>query len=111
MWVFGVKHPWDVSTAFRQYTLMPVASRITGDVLILVGEHDHFVTPDQGKKYKDSLTHVRSVTMVVFDNASGGAEHCQVGAPSLWQAVFFDWLATKFQPAQMTPAEQQPAKT
>ncbi len=21
MWVFGVKHPWDVSTAFRRYTL------------------------------------------------------------------------------------------
>jgi alpha-beta hydrolase superfamily lysophospholipase len=62
MWVFGVKHPWDVSTAFRRYTLAPVASRITGDVLILVGERDHFVTPDQGEKYKQSLTHARSVT-------------------------------------------------
>jgi alpha-beta hydrolase superfamily lysophospholipase len=98
MWVFGVKNPWDVSTAFRQYTLAPVASRITGDVLIMVGEHDHFVTPDQGEKYKQSLTHARSVTMVVFNKASGGAEHCQIGAPSLWQAAFFDWVAQKFPP-------------
>ncbi len=78
--------------------------------IIIVGEHDHFVTPDQGEKYKESLTHARSVTMAVFDNPSGGAEHCQVGAPSLWQAVFFDWLAAKFQPAPRTPTAQ-PAKT
>jgi dienelactone hydrolase len=88
-----------------------VASRITGDVLILVGEHDHFVTADQGEKYKASLTHARSVTMVVFDDTSGGAEHCQVGAPSLWQAVFFDWLATKYPPARLTPTAQRSAKT
>jgi len=98
MWVFGVKHPWDVSAVFKQYTLAPVASRITGDVLILVGEDDQFITPDQGEKYKASLTGARSVTMVVFDKASGGAEHCQIGAPSLWQAAFFDWVAQKFPP-------------
>jgi alpha-beta hydrolase superfamily lysophospholipase len=96
MWVFGVKHPWDVSTAFKQYTLAPVAARITADVLILVGENDQFVTPDQGEKYKESLTHARSVTTIIFDKASGGAEHCQIGAPSLWQAAFFDWVAQKF---------------
>jgi len=99
-WVFGVEHPWDVATAYSHYTLVPVAARITGDVLILVGENDHFVPADQGEKYKDSLTHARSVTMVTFDRASGGAEHCQAGAPSLWQAAFFDWLAQKFPPAQ-----------
>jgi len=66
--------------------------------LILVGEDDQFITPDQGEKYKASLTGARSVTMVVFDKASGGAEHCQIGAPSLWQAAFFDWVAQKFPP-------------
>ena len=100
MWVFGVEHPWDVATAYSHYTLVPVASRITGDVLILVGANDHFVPPDQGQRYKASLTHARSVTMVTFDKASGGAEHCQAGAPSLWQATFFDWLAQKFPSAQ-----------
>jgi pimeloyl-ACP methyl ester carboxylesterase len=106
MWVFGVQHPWDVSTAYKQYTLAPVASKITGDVLIMVGENDQFVTPDQGEKYKKSLTHARSVTMVTFDKASGGGEHCQIGAPSLWQAAFFDWLAQKFPPVRPTPAVQ-----
>ncbi len=112
MWVFGVQHPWGVLTAFRQYTLAPVASKITADVLILVGKDDHFVTPDQADRYKASLTHARSVTTVVFDKASGGAEHCQVGAPSLWQAAFFDWLAQKFQPGPSPrPAAQPRAST
>jgi pimeloyl-ACP methyl ester carboxylesterase len=106
MWVFGVQHPWDVATAYSQYTLVPVASKITGDVLIMVGENDHFVPSDQGEKYKDSLTHAHSVTMVTFDKASGGAEHCQVGAPSLWQAAFFDWLAQKFPPVQPAQPDQ-----
>jgi alpha-beta hydrolase superfamily lysophospholipase len=112
MWVFGVEHPWDVLTVFSQYTLAPVAAKITADVLILVGKEDHFVTPDQGDRYKASLTHARSVTTIAFDKASGGAEHCQVGAPSLWQAVFFDWLAQKFQARVPThPAAWQPDKT
>jgi pimeloyl-ACP methyl ester carboxylesterase len=104
MWVFGVQHPWDVATVYRQYTLVPVASKITADVLILVGENDQFVTPDQGERYKNSLTHARSVTMVSFDKASGGGEHCQIGAPSLWQAAFFDWVAQKFPPVQAAQA-------
>jgi pimeloyl-ACP methyl ester carboxylesterase len=103
MWVFGVEHSWDVAKAFGRYTLAPVATKITGDVLILVGEDDHFVTADQGEQYKESLTHARSIALVRFDKASGGAEHCQVGAPSLWQAAFFDWIAEKFPPVKEMP--------
>ncbi len=28
--------------------------------------------------------------------ASGGAEHCQMGAQTLWHANFFDWMSAKF---------------
>jgi hypothetical protein len=42
------------------------------------------------------LTAAHSVTAVSFDAASGGALHCQIGAPSLWQGVLFDWMAAKF---------------
>jgi hypothetical protein len=64
-------------------------------VLILAGGEDHFVPIEQVEAFKQGLTHARSVTAVVYDRASGGAEHCQVGAPSLWQATVFDWLAAK----------------
>jgi hypothetical protein len=36
---------------------------------------------------------------VSFDRDSGGALHCQIGAPSLWQGALFDWMVAKFGPA------------
>jgi hypothetical protein len=36
---------------------------------------------------------------VAFDAGSGGAMHCQIGAPSLWQGVLFDWMAAQFDAA------------
>jgi alpha-beta hydrolase superfamily lysophospholipase len=94
--VFGVSDPFAVLEAFKAFRLAPVASRIRADVLILGGAADHFVPADQMPEFQKSLTKARSVTSVVFDGASGGAEHCQVGAPSLWQATLFDWLAARF---------------
>jgi pimeloyl-ACP methyl ester carboxylesterase len=96
MWVFGVDNPLAVLDVFKAYTLAPVASRITSDVLILAGADDHFVPIDQVAKFKSSLTHAHSVKTVIFDRASGGSEHCQIGAPSLWHATLFDWLATRY---------------
>ena len=95
-WVFGVDHPFDVLDAFKAYRLAPVASRIRADVLILTGAADRFVLADQASAFQRSLIHARSVKAVTFDAASGGAEHCQLGAPSLWQATLFDWLADRF---------------
>jgi alpha-beta hydrolase superfamily lysophospholipase len=96
MWTLGVHDPFGVIDAFRAYTLAPVASRISADVLILAGADDHFVPGDQVDAFEKSLTHARSVTKVVYDRASGGSEHCQIGAPSLWRATLFDWLSSKF---------------
>jgi len=96
MWVFGVKTPLGVIDAFKPYTLAPVASRIKADVLILAGADDHFVPQDQVNAFRNSLSGARSVTTVVFDRVSGGSEHCQMGAPSLWHGTLFDWLAAKY---------------
>ncbi|HEY1791781.1 MAG TPA: alpha/beta fold hydrolase [Opitutaceae bacterium] len=96
MWVFGAKDPFALLEAFKSYTLAPVASRIDVDVLIFAGTDDHFVPLEQVEEFKRSLVHARSVTSVVFDRASGGSEHCQLGAPSLWHAALFDWLSSKF---------------
>jgi dienelactone hydrolase len=95
-WVFGVKGPFDVINAFRAYRLAPVADRIKADVLIFAGADDHFIPGDQMAAFQRSLTSARSVKAIMFDRASGGAEHCQLGEPSLWQAALFDWLADKF---------------
>ena len=96
MWAMGTPDLRSTLQAFQAYTLEGVAQRITCDVLILAGADDHFVPIEQVKQFENSLTQARSVTSVIYDRESGGGEHCQVGAATLWHATFFDWLLRKF---------------
>jgi pimeloyl-ACP methyl ester carboxylesterase len=95
-WVMGTRGPLEAVEALRAFTLQDVAQRIQADVLIFAGEDDHFVPFEQVKQFEGSLTQARSVTSVVYDHESGGAEHCQLGAITLWHAAFFDWLLETF---------------
>ena len=95
-WVMGKRDPLEVVEALRAYTLQGVAQRIECDVLIFAGEEDHFVPFEQLKQFESSLTQARSVAAVSYDRESGGAEHCQFGAVTLWHAALFDWLLEKF---------------
>jgi alpha-beta hydrolase superfamily lysophospholipase len=95
-WVFGVNDPFAVMDAFKPYNLENVAPRIQGDVLLLAGADDHFVPGDQLDLMRKSLTHAHSVKAIMFDRASGGSLHCQIGAPSLWHAALFDWLSATY---------------
>jgi alpha-beta hydrolase superfamily lysophospholipase len=96
MWTLGAKTPFEVLDKFKAYTLAPVAGRIHADVLAMAGADDHFVPAGQMVEFKKSLVNARSVTAVTYGHASAGGEHCQLGAPSLWQATVFDWIAAKF---------------
>ena len=102
-WVMGTNDAIETLRAFDPYTLKDVAPRIRGDVLILAGADDHFVPFSQIQAFERSLTNARSVTTHVYDEASGGAEHCQLGAVTLWHQHFFDWLTAKF--GEATPAQ------
>jgi len=95
-WVFGTDTAEDFIDAASKFNLQEVAQQIKGDVLILAGEKDHFVPLKQVSAFENELTNARSVESFVFDEASGGGEHCQVGASTLWQAKAFDWMARKF---------------
>jgi alpha-beta hydrolase superfamily lysophospholipase len=95
-WVMGVNDPFALLDAFKAYRLAPVANQIKADVLILAGTEDHFVPAGQMEQFRRSLGQARSVTAIEFDRASGGAQHCQIGAPSVWQGAVFDWLKAKF---------------
>ena len=98
MWAMGTRDLRATLEAYRAYTLEGVAQRITCDVLILAGADDHFVPVEQVQQFASSLTQARSVTSMIYDRESGGAEHCQMGAATLWHATFFDWLLLKFPP-------------
>ncbi len=97
MWNLGKEHPLDAIDEFKKYSRAGVAQSINGDVLVLAGTEDHFVPFEQVKLMQEALTSARSVTTKVYDRESGGAEHCQMGAPTLWHAALFDWLSKKFE--------------
>jgi hypothetical protein len=61
-----------------------------------IASDDHFVPVEQVKQFESRLTQTRSITSVIYDRESGGAEHCQLGAVTLWHAALFDWLLEKF---------------
>jgi len=84
----------------QKFNLTGVAQRIKSDVLILAGTEDHFVPFDQVATLEKALTAARSITTRIYDRASGGAEHCQLGAQTLWHADFFDWMSAKFDDAE-----------
>ena len=96
MWTTGTKRPLDTTRAMKKYSLSGVAQQIRGDVLILAGADDHFVPAEQVGQFERELTNARSATTKIYDRASGGAEHCQLGAQTLWHADFFDWMQLKF---------------
>jgi alpha-beta hydrolase superfamily lysophospholipase len=97
MWTLGKQHPLDAIDEFQKYSLAGVAQRIHGDVLLMAGTGDHFVPLEQVKQMQEALTSARSVTTKIYDRESGGAEHCQAGASTLWHADLFDWLSEKFE--------------
>jgi pimeloyl-ACP methyl ester carboxylesterase len=95
-WTMGASGLLEMLDAVGPYTLAGVADRIRQDVLILAGAEDQFIPLNQVEKYQRALVNARSITTKVYDRASGGHEHSQLGAPTLWQADFFDWIEEKF---------------
>jgi len=95
-WSFGSVGLTGLLRAAAPYTLAGVAEHIQQDVLILAGTDDQFIPFDQIGRYELALVNARSVTTRVYDRASGGHEHSQLGATSLWQSDFFDWMDEKF---------------
>ena len=87
---------WRCVDTFGKYTLAGVAQNIRQDVLILAGAEDQFVPVEQVEQYKKALVNARSVTAKVYDTITGGHEHSQLGASTLWQADFFDWMQERF---------------
>jgi pimeloyl-ACP methyl ester carboxylesterase len=96
-WTLGSRDMADTARILSAYTLQPVAHLIRQHVLILAAGEDHFVPLHQTRRFQESLVNARSIRTHVYDRPSGGAEHCQLGAVTLWHAHFFDWLNENFE--------------
>ena len=95
-WTMGAKDPIDVLRIFDQYDLKNEAGLITCDVLITAGEKDHLFPVEQVEAFRKALTKAKSVTIRIFSEAEGGAEHCQMGALNMFHETLFDWIESRF---------------
>jgi len=91
-WTLGVDDPVDVWDAMSKFNLVDVAGKIRCHVLIVAGEKDHLVPVEQVEKLRNKLVNAKSVTTRIFSVEEGGAEHCQMGAFSLFHEELFDWI-------------------
>jgi pimeloyl-ACP methyl ester carboxylesterase len=68
------------------------SKRITQDVLLLLGEKDHFIPLKMLDMQVKALTSARSVTTRVFTKEEHAENHCQVGNIGLSLEVMLRWL-------------------
>ena len=82
--------------ALESYVMMNdqniYSERVTQDVLLLLGEKDHFIPLKMLDMQVKALTNAKSVTTRVFTKAEHAQNHCQVGNIGLSLEVMVKWL-------------------
>lgn len=76
----------------KQYTLNGIEERITQDVLLLAGTRDQYVPIERFDDLKQRLVNANSVTGIVFDESTGGEQHCQVGHKQVAYDAMIEFL-------------------
>ncbi|MEO3805668.1 hypothetical protein [Nonomuraea sp. B1E8] len=94
LWTFGVSTLPALVAEMGRYDDRAWADAIEADVLVLLGEDEHFFDNRLGYDFARRLTGARSVRVHEFPGAEGGGLHCQNGAVHLAHEVIFDWLST-----------------
>ncbi len=92
MYVTGAQSPFDYFYSWTKYTARDISALINQDVLILAGEHDHFIPLEMYQRQMDALTNARSVKGRIFTAEEGGDQHCQVGDIDLAWNEILSWL-------------------
>jgi pimeloyl-ACP methyl ester carboxylesterase len=92
MHVMGCKTPYQFFLKLKQYNGYTVSSKITGDVLIMAGNKDHFVPMAQFYKQLTLLTGAKSVTSRIFTEQEQAQSHCQIGNLGLATLYMLGWI-------------------
>lgn len=95
-WVMGIEEPWELLKNYKKYRVEDIADKVDCHVLLLAGEKDHFVPIEYLDLNIKALTNAKSIESIVYDEESGGHEHCQIGAPFLWRGDVFNWIEKRF---------------
>ncbi len=97
MFIFDVETPTEGAAEMLALNLQNQhPERVHQDVLMLIGEEDHFVPPTMGRwmhrAQVKALTNARSVTDRVFTADEHAANHCQIGNVGLALREMVQWI-------------------
>jgi dienelactone hydrolase len=101
--VLGVES-WEAALAVLEaFTLRGVAGRISCPFLIVHGENDRQILPeDAAALYEEIGSEVKELR--IFKDEEGGSAHCQIDCPEPAQSYMADWLADRLGVSQRAPA-------
>ena len=92
-WVFGVPG-LEFSGAverMKKFTLAGIAEQVSCPFLILHGENDRIIPPEEARKLHAAIGSSNK-TLKIFTAAEGGAEHCQVDDRQAGVNFIADWI-------------------
>jgi pimeloyl-ACP methyl ester carboxylesterase len=88
----GTATSYDFLRGTKEYETASVSERVTQDVLLLAGSHDHYVPARQLASQLDSLTSARSVTVRVLTQFENAQNHVHIGNTELSLQVMTAWM-------------------
>ncbi len=92
-WVFGVDTMDKVLDITARMKLDEIADSIECPLLIIHGEGDRQIPVADARKLVAAATRAPIKELKLFDNSTGGAEHCQADNSLLGIEFFSDWAA------------------
>jgi len=92
MYVTGSRSPYEFLQDARWLRTTAVSARVTQDVLLMAGEHDHYIPLHQFYDQIKTLRNVHSLTARLFTRAEQAENHCQIGNLALSLQVIVGWL-------------------
>jgi fermentation-respiration switch protein FrsA (DUF1100 family) len=101
--VLGVETWEEALATLEAFTLRGVAGRISCPFLIVHGEHDRQILPEDAAALYEEVGSPQK-ELRIFTDEEGGSAHCQIDCPEPAQSYMADWLADRLGVSPRAPA-------
>ena len=92
MYAYEADSAYRYARKMSDYSLEPIADKVTQDILILGASRDHFIDYHMIGKEIDMFGNVKSLTFRLFTEKEGAQNHCNVGNGKLALDTICGWL-------------------
>ena len=93
IWVFNLDSDEKAKKLFEEFTLEPIADKITCPLLVIHGQNDRQVPLDHARWTVEAAVNSPNRELKIFTAAEGGVEHCQLDNRTLGVDYMADWIA------------------